>query len=118
MLAKPATASAIVDDSRAGLGTFARDVAQLAKLRITGMVVFTFGAGLWLAPGSLGAARALIALFGTTLIVAGANAINQYLERDVDGFMRRTAGRPLPQGRVAPSVALAFGGLMASARSR
>jgi protoheme IX farnesyltransferase len=103
------------DEPRAGVAAFARDLAQLAKPRITGMVVFTFGAGLWLAPGTLGLGRALIALLGTTLIVAGANAINQYLERDVDGFMRRTAARPLPEGRLLPGVALAFGGLMASA---
>jgi protoheme IX farnesyltransferase len=101
--------------SRSALALFARDLLQLAKPRITGMVVFTFGAGLWLAPGTLGATRAFIALFGTTLIVAGANAINQYLERDVDGLMRRTAARPLPEGRLAPSIALIFGGLMASA---
>src|SRR3954451_13022908 len=101
--------------SRSALALFARDLVQLAKPRITGMVVFTFGAGLWLAPGALGAGRALVALLGTTLIVAGANAINQYLERDVDGFMRRTSQRPLPEGRLLPGVALAFGGLMASA---
>ena len=113
MPAKSLTMSA--DEPRAGVAAFARDLAQLAKPRITGMVVFTFGAGLWLAPGTLGLGRALIALLGTTLIVAGANAINQYLERDVDGFMRRTAARPLPEGRLLPGVALAFGGLMASA---
>jgi protoheme IX farnesyltransferase len=115
MTVKTATATLPADEARGGLAAFFRDLGQLAKPRITGMVVFTFGAGLWLAPGALGATRALIALLGTTLIVAGANAVNQYLERDVDGLMRRTAARPLPEGRLVPTVALAFGGMMASA---
>src|SRR5438105_6653900 len=102
MTAKAATTTMTGAEARSGLGAFLRDLGQLAKPRITGMVVFTFGAGLWLAPGTVGATRALIALFGTTLIVAGANAINQYLERDVDGLMRRTAARPLPEGRLLP----------------
>ena len=47
--------------------------------------------------------------------MAAANAINMYLERDVDGLMRRTRRRPLPEGRLAPFVALAFGAMLASA---
>ena len=94
---------------------FVRDLVALAKPRITGLVVFTFGAGLLLAPGKADAGRALIALLGTTLIVAAANAINMYLERDVDGLMRRTRDRPLPVGRLPPFVALAVGAMLASA---
>jgi heme o synthase len=94
---------------------FARDLVVLAKPRITGLVIFTFGGGLLLAPGTTDSYRALIALLGTTLIVAAANAINMYLERDVDGLMRRTRTRPLPEGRLAPFVALAVGALLASA---
>jgi protoheme IX farnesyltransferase len=110
MAAKSLTMGA--DESRAGVAGFARDLAQLAKPRITGMVVFTFGAGLWLAPGTLGLGRALIALLGTTLIVAGANAINQYLERDIDGFMERTRNRPLPAGRLQAAEVLLVGTLL------
>jgi protoheme IX farnesyltransferase len=43
------------------------------------------------------------------LAVAAANAFNMYLERDVDALMQRTRNRPLPAGRLAPEVALAFG---------
>ena len=94
---------------------FARDLVALAKPRITGLVIFTFGGGLLLAPGRVEVGRALVALLGTTLIVAAANAINMYLERDVDGLMRRTRARPLPEGRLAPFVALAVGAMLACA---
>jgi protoheme IX farnesyltransferase len=101
--------------SRSGTAAFVRDVLALAKPRVTALVIFTFGGGLLLAPADVPLARALTALLGTTLIVAAANAINMYLERDVDGLMRRTQGRPLPQGRLSPFVALAFGALTGSA---
>jgi heme o synthase len=98
-----------------GAAAFFRDLVQLAKPRVTGLVVFTFGAGALLAPVEVSFDRASLALIGTTLLVAAANAINMYLERDVDGLMRRTRRRPLPEGRMAPFVALSFGALLASA---
>jgi protoheme IX farnesyltransferase len=51
-------------------------------------------------------------LVGGTLAAGGANAINQYLDRDIDERMRRTRNRPLPRHAVAPSEALAFGLLL------
>ena len=42
------------------------------------------------------------ALFGTALVAGGAAALNQFLEREYDARMRRTAGRPLPSGRLQP----------------
>ena len=101
--------------SRSNVAGFVRDLVELGKPRVTALVIFTFGGGLLLAPGAVSVARALAALLGTTLIVAAANAINMYLERDVDALMRRTRGRPLPAGRLSPSVALAFGALTGSA---
>jgi heme o synthase len=92
-----------------------RDLVQLGKPRLTGLVVFTFGAGVLFAPVPVSLDRALMALVGTTLLVAAANAINMYLERDVDGLMRRTRRRPLPEGRIAPFLALSFGAMLASA---
>jgi protoheme IX farnesyltransferase len=47
-------------------------------------------------------------LLGTALVAGGTNALNQIAERDVDAVMRRTAGRPLPTGRVGPGAATAF----------
>src|SRR3712207_7663877 len=51
-------------------------------------------------PSTLG-----LTLLGTGLVAAGASAWNQYLERDRDRRMKRTAGRPLPRGRLAPAEA-------------
>jgi protoheme IX farnesyltransferase len=48
-------------------------------------------------------------LLGTALSAAGASALNQWIERDLDALMKRTADRPLPAGRMHPSDALIFG---------
>jgi len=73
------------------------------------MVLVTTLGGFWLAPGTLHHATLWFTLAGMTLVVAGANALNMYLERDVDALMERTRNRPLPRGRLQPEVALAFG---------
>ncbi len=86
-----------------------RDVASLAKPRLSTLVVCTAAGGMWLAPGHLNAARAALLLVGTALVVGAANALNNYLERDLDARMRRTRSRPLPAGRIEPAVALAMG---------
>lgn len=86
-----------------------RDVASLAKPRLSALVVCTAAGGMWLAPGGLGAARAAVLLAGTALVVGAANALNNFLERDLDARMRRTRNRPLPAGRIEPAVALALG---------
>lgn len=51
----------------------------------------------------------LIVLVGGTLSAGGANAVNQVYDRDIDRIMSRTAGRPLPTGRVSPTAATWFG---------
>jgi protoheme IX farnesyltransferase len=91
-----------------------RDLLALTKPRITVIVLATCASGMAMAPGHLGTLRALAALVGTTLIVASANTLNMWWERDLDGLMARTARRPLPAGRMAPSVALTFGLLLAA----
>ena len=93
-----------------------RDFASLAKPRITLMVVITAAGGMFLAPGSVPLVTALAMLATTAAVVAGANSLNCWLERDSDRFMTRTMDRPLPAGRMQPKVAMAFGatlGLMA-----
>jgi protoheme IX farnesyltransferase len=80
-----------------GLG----DVVALAKPRLSGMVVSTTAAGLWLAPEQPSAPRAAAVLVCTGMVVGAANVLNNYLER--------TWGRPLPAGRVEPATALALG---------
>jgi len=86
-----------------------RDLVTLAKPRITALVITTTAGGLWLAPVRVDALIIGLALLGTVLIVAGANALNMYIERDVDRRMDRTRDRPLPAGRLPPRAALWFG---------
>ena len=88
---------------------------RLAKPRITGLVIVTFLGGLWLAPGPIERWRALMTLVGTVLLVAGANAFNMLMERDVDPLMDRTRDRPLPRGAVSPELALVFAAALACA---
>ncbi len=88
---------------------YARDLLLLSKPRLSGLVVLTCAGGLGLAPGSIGAARAILTVLGTAAVVGAANALNCYAERDVDARMRRTRDRPLPAGRVEPFVALGLG---------
>lgn len=91
------------------LSTTASDLLSLTKPRLSSLVLFTMAGGMWLAPGSIGATRAIAALLSTAGIVAAANALNCYLERDVDRLMQRTRNRPLPAGRMDPQIALWFG---------
>ena len=86
-----------------------RDLAELAKPRITLMVAITAAGGMRLAPGTVEPWRAAVMLITTCMVVAGANALNCYLERDSDRLMQRTARRPLPDGRMQPRMALIFG---------
>ncbi|HET8539423.1 MAG TPA: heme o synthase [Anaeromyxobacter sp.] len=88
---------------------YARDLVLLSKPRLSGLVVLTCAGGLALAPGEIAAARAILAVLGTAAVVGAANALNNWVERESDGRMRRTRDRPLPAGRVEPVVALALG---------
>jgi protoheme IX farnesyltransferase len=88
---------------------YAKDLLLLAKPRLSGLVVLTTAGGVALAPGRIGAGRAIVAILGTAAVVGAANALNCWLERDIDARMRRTRDRPLPAGRVEPFVALALG---------
>jgi protoheme IX farnesyltransferase len=88
----------------------AMDFLMLTKPRVVLMVLVTTFVGFHV--GSLGPSdplRLLHALVGTWLAAAGASALNQYLERDVDGRMERTRHRPLPDKRLSPRDAGWFG---------
>lgn len=96
-----------------------RDLVTLAKPRITSMVVITAAGGLFLSrrlPDTqpLSAGTIASTLIGTALIVSGANALNMFIERDVDRHMPRTKNRPLPAGRMSPRTALWFGVLLSA----
>jgi protoheme IX farnesyltransferase len=83
---------------------------DLAKPRLNLLVLLTTLAGYYLGSGPwMQLPRLAWLMLGTGLVAAGASALNQWMERDVDGRMRRTRLRPLPSGRMRPSDALAFG---------
>lgn len=82
----------------------------LGRARLSGLVVLTTFAGFWLAEGNFNRPALFLAtLLGTTLTAVGASALNQWMERDRDACMRRTAGRPLPSGRITPRHAFLWG---------
>ena len=94
-----------------------RDLIDLTKPRITGLVVATF------AGGDLAGARAPAALAGgddpdrhRADRVGARTRFNMFLERDQDRLMERTRRRPLPEGRLSPEAALVFGTALAPAR--
>ncbi len=89
-----------------------RDLVALVKPRIMVMALLTAAGALSLAPGTVATSQALWLLVGTALIVGSANALNMWLERDIDCLMARTKNRPLPQQRLHPNTALAFGALL------
>jgi len=89
-----------------------RDYVELLKPRVMSLVVFTGLSGVLIAPGHLHPFAAALAVLAIALGSGAAGAINMWYERDLDALMARTRGRPLPQGRVAPDDALAFGVLL------
>lgn len=99
------TSTALISVSHDHLASL-RAWVELGKPRVTSLVLLSASVGAALAPGSGNVWRALTVLSGTALVVVGANTLNMYLERDTDAAMERTRHRPLPSGRLAPSVAL------------
>src|SRR5712692_5915573 len=84
--------------------------AELTKPRITFLVVLTAAAGFCMGSSAginyLGLMNMAI---GITLLSSGIATLNQYLERELDGLMRRTKARPLPSGKLSPAEAAVFG---------
>ena len=95
----------------AGLAERAGVYAELSKFGIVLLVLVSAAAGFMLrAP--LGAdfpwVHGLVVLVGVMLLSSGASALNQVQERDRDALMARTAGRPLPSGRISHAQGLTF----------
>ncbi|MBB5984838.1 heme o synthase [Sphingobium lignivorans] len=86
-----------------------RDFVALTKPRVMTLVVFTGLCGLLVAPGTLPPALAFTAILCIALGAGAAGALNQWYEADRDARMKRTAGRPLPAGRMSRESALHFG---------
>lgn len=92
------------------LGSRAAAYISLTKPRLVLLVLVTVAVGYLL--GARGGARPTtlaITLIGTAMVAGGAGALNQWLERDRDAMMRRTASRALPSGRLTGGEAVGFG---------
>jgi len=94
-----------VEPSIAGVG----DYIELMKPRVMSLVVFTAFVGLVLAPVHMHPVIAFTALLCIAVGAGAAGALNMWYDADIDARMARTAGRPIPAGRLARGEALAFG---------
>jgi protoheme IX farnesyltransferase len=86
------------------------DYYELTKPRMNALVVITTAVGFYLGSRGWDDWKLLLhTVLGTALTAAGASILNQYVERDLDARMPRTANRPLPAGRISPIEALTLG---------
>jgi protoheme IX farnesyltransferase len=103
------TATVQTENLAAQLPAEWRDFFALTKPRVMSLVVFTGLCGLLAAPGPIHPVIGFAAVLCIALGAGGAGALNMWWEADLDAKMRRTAGRPLPQGRLRPTDARDFG---------
>jgi protoheme IX farnesyltransferase len=101
--------------ARRGLSQTLAPYLELTKPRVTSMVLLTTAAGYYLGSSrDISIGGLLCVLVGTGLLAGGTAVLNQFMERDADRLMRRTARRPLPAGKVTPQQALHYGMLLVS----
>jgi protoheme IX farnesyltransferase len=98
--------SATATTQRGGVAVF----GELLKPRLTLLVLLTTLVGFYVGfRGKMDYALMLHTVLATALVAGGAAALNQLLEREHDAKMKRTAGRPLPSGRLQPTAVLLYG---------
>jgi len=101
---------------RNGFASLARDYAELIKMRVTTLIIMTAWCGYYFGALKSGVSSLSWGLFhallGIGLVSGGSAALNQVMEDDIDGLMRRTAQRPLPTGRMSILHAATVGILM------
>ncbi len=85
-----------------------RDFISLTKPRIISLLLVTTIAPMFVA-GRPDWWTVLLVTLGGYLMAGGANAVNMYIDRDIDDVMARTRLRPIPSGRMDARVVLAFG---------
>ncbi len=78
---------------------------ELGKMKIAQLVTLSTMTGYILKAGTIDL-HIILPVIGIFLLAAGSAALNQYQERDIDRFMKRTRTRPIPSGRVTPRQAL------------
>ena len=110
----PVVAPAAPVRSRRGIGAVVRAYVALTKPRVIELLLITTLPVMFLAAGGLPPLGTVLAtlLFGT-MSAGSANAINCYIDRDIDAKMRRTRRRPLARAEVTPVAAVTFGVVLA-----
>jgi heme o synthase len=108
---KNRTAEAVSLSAPEAAATWQRlgDLVILAKPRLNFLVVVTAIVGYYLGAASFDIVVLFHTAAGVGLVAAGAAALNQVYERDTDSLMRRTRTRPLPDARMRPGLAVAYG---------
>ena len=86
-----------------------RDFFALTKPRVMSLVIFTGLCGLLAAPVTINPVLGFTAILCIAIGAGGAAALNMWWEADLDGQMKRTAGRPIPAGRMTKTNARDFG---------
>jgi heme o synthase len=86
----------------------AADYFELTKPKVQSLLLLTTITTMEVA-GNPPVSRIALTCLGGYLSAGGAGAVNHFLDRDIDARMRRTASRPIPAGRIAPTAALVFG---------
>jgi protoheme IX farnesyltransferase len=94
--------------TRARLRAVAADYFDMMKPRVQTLLLFTTITTMYVA-GKPSIGLVALTCLGGALSAGGAGAINHWFDRDLDAVMVRTANRPVPAGRVAPTHALVFG---------
>jgi protoheme IX farnesyltransferase len=94
--------------------TLLQDLVMLTKPRIISLLLVTTIAPMFVA-GNPDLLLVLLVLVGGYLMAGGANAVNMYMDRDIDDRMARTRLRPIPSGRMSGTSVLAFGVALATA---
>jgi heme o synthase len=92
-----------------------RHYLELTKPRLSALSVSTAMLGYLAAVPHLEWLRTFHVVLGTGLCAAGVAALNQWMELETDALMKRTAGRPLPTGTVAPGNAFVIGWALCAA---
>ncbi|MDZ4670072.1 MAG: heme o synthase [Phototrophicales bacterium] len=111
--------SSVTTGAKPTFGQLLKIYVELSKMRIVILLCFTTATAMVIAAGqTLGTLPSMTiflpTLLGGAMAAAGASAINQYVDRDLDAKMTRTSRRPIPSGRVHPLNALLYGlGLIA-----
>ncbi len=106
--------SAVAEVPAGGIRQVVADYVELTKPKVQSLLLLTTVTTMEVA-GDPSVGRIALACVGGYMSAGGAGAVNHWYDRDIDARMKRTANRPVPSGRVAPSSALIFGCSLAAA---